>query len=114
MTNSSPYIFDIDSDQFQQRVIDASYQQAVLVDFWAEWCGPCHSLTPVLSRVIPEYNGRVLLAKIDADENMKLAGHYRLRGFPTVLLFIDGEEVARFAGAHPPAWVRDFINQHLP
>lgn len=110
---TSPFIFDSEEKDFQQQVIAASHQQPVLVDFWADWCSPCRVLGPVLEKVIPEYQGKVVLAKIDADENMKLAGHYRLRGFPTVLLFINGEEVERFSGAKPFHAVRDFIDRHL-
>jgi putative thioredoxin len=115
MKDASPYIFDIDGkDEFQQQVIDASHQQPVLVDFWADWCSPCLMIAPVLAKVIPEYEGKVLLAKMDADENMKLAGHYKLRGFPTIIMFINGEEVGRFGGAKPAPEVRKFIDQHLP
>lgn len=114
MSSKTPYIFDIDGDQFQERVIEASHKQPVLVDFWADWCSPCLMIAPVFEKVIPEYEGRVLLAKIDADENMKLAGHYKLRGFPTVLMFVDGEEVDRFGGSRPAQAIRDFIDQHLP
>ena len=91
MKSDSPYIFNIDGDEFQQKVIDASHTQPVLVDFWADWCSPCLMIAPVLAKVIPEYEGKVLLAKIDADENMKLAGHYKLRGFPTIIMFVNGE-----------------------
>lgn len=113
MSNKSPYIFDIDGDLFQEKVIEASHQQPVLVDFWADWCSPCLMIAPVLEKVIPEYEGRVLLAKIDADENMKLAGHYKLRGFPTIIMFINGEEVDRFGGARSPHEVRAFIDRQL-
>jgi putative thioredoxin len=112
--SKSPYIFAIDGPEFEEKVIAASHQQPVLVDFWADWCSPCLMIAPVLEKVIPEYEGRVLLAKIDADENMKLAGHYKLRGFPTIIMFVDGEEVARFGGAKPAPEVRAFIDQHLP
>jgi putative thioredoxin len=114
MSGKSPYIFDADTDDFHQKVIESSHQQPVMVDFWADWCGPCLALSPVLDRVIPEYEGRVLLAKVDADENMKLCGHYKLRGFPTVLLFVNGEEVERFSSARPAPFVREFIDRHLP
>jgi len=107
-------IFSVDEHDFQERVIAASHQQPVLVDFAAEWCGPCHALAPVLERVIPEYAGAVQLAKLDADENMKLCGHYRIRGFPTVVMFYRGEELARFSGARPAPALRQFIDQHRP
>ena len=113
MKDKSPYIIDIDGDEFQAKVIDCSQQQPVLVDFWADWCSPCLMIAPVLEKVIPEYEGRVLLVKVDADENMKLAGHYKLRGFPTIIMFIDGEEVDRFGGAKPAHEVRAFIDRQL-
>jgi thioredoxin 1 len=115
MKETSPYIFEVDgNDEFQQKVIEASHQQPVLVDFWADWCSPCLMIAPVLAKVIPEYEGRVVLAKVDADENMKLAGHYKLRGFPTIILFVNGEEVGRFGGAKAAPEVRRFIDEHLP
>lgn len=109
-------IFDTDLTHFERDVIEASHQYAVLVDFWADWCGPCHTLSPILQRVVPGYEGRVRLAKVetDEDENMKLAGRYGCRGFPTVLMFVKGVEVARFHSAKPEAFVRQFIEEHLP
>jgi thioredoxin 1 len=114
MDHNNPFIFDIDGDEFQQKVLDASQQQPVLVDFWADWCSPCIAIAPILSKVITEYAGRVLLAKIDADENMKLAGKYKLRGFPTIIMFIHGEEVGRFGGMKSADAIRQFIDEHLP
>ncbi len=114
MGQDSTHIFDIDGDEFQQRVLDASHQQPVLVDFWADWCSPCLAIASVLTKVIPEYEGRVLLAKIDADENMKLAGHYKLRGFPTIIMFYNGAELDRFGGMKSADALRHFIDQHLP
>ncbi len=111
--DNTDLIFNIDGDEFQQKVLEASHQQAVLVDFWADWCSPCLAIAPVLAKVIPEYEGRLLLAKIDADENMKLAGQYKLRGFPTIILFINGEEVDRFGGMKSADAVRQFIDPHL-
>lgn len=108
-------IFDTDLHHFEVDVIEASKARIVLVDLWAEWCGPCHFLSPVLQKVIPTYNGKVYLAKVEVDEgdNMKLAGRYGARGFPTVLLFKDGEEKARFHSARPEHFVRQFIDEHL-
>ncbi len=108
-------IIDTDVHHFERDVVDASRHQLVVVDLWADWCGPCHFLTPVLLRVVPTYDGKVRLAKIEVDEgdNMKIAGRYGARGFPTVLLFRNGEAVARFHGAKPEHFVRAFLEEHL-
>ncbi len=108
-------IIDTDLHHFERDVIEASHFQLVLVDLWADWCGPCHFLTPVLTRLIPTYEGKVKLAKVEVDEgdNMKIAGRNGARGFPTVLLFKGGEVVDRFHGARPEHFVREFIERHL-
>lgn len=111
---SGSSIIDVNEDDFSERVLTASSTTPVLVDFWAEWCPPCRALTPVLERLANDYAGRFVLAKIDADENMKLAGRYKLRGFPTAILFMNGEAVDQFSGAKPPAFVSDFLDRHLP
>jgi len=103
---------DVDEHSFAEQVLEQSRQRPVLVDFWADWCSPCLMIAPVLDRVIAEFDGGVLLAKVDADENMRLAGQHRVRGFPTCMLFRDGAEVARFSGAKPVHVVREFIQQH--
>jgi len=112
---TSVHAFDVDHEHFQSKVIDASHARPILVDFWAEWCAPCHQLTPHLNRVIDELAGAVRLAKVEVDEgdNMKLAGHYRLRGFPTVILFHEGAELGRFSGSRSSHQVRDWIDEHL-
>ena len=107
-------IFDTGLKTFENDVIQASYQYPVLVDFWADWCSPCIVIAPVLKKVIPLYQGRIRLAKLEVDEgdNMKLAGHHKVRGFPTIMLFQDGKETARFSGARPAPAIRHFIEQH--
>jgi len=107
-------IFAVDLDGFEGAVIEASRTTPVIVDFWADWCPPCRALTPVLERVTTALAGQLKLAKVEVDEgaNMKLAGRYGLKGFPTVLLFIDGEIKGRFAGARAEHWVRDFLAEH--
>ncbi len=112
MKSDSPYIFDVNEDGFQRQVIDASNDGPVLVDFWADWCSPCISLAPALERVIDDYAGRLRLAKVEVDDNMHLAGHYRLRGFPTVILFHLGRELGRFSGSHPAHWIHDWLSEH--
>lgn len=115
MKHKQSHQFDISLDDFNTRVIEASKQQTVLVDFWADWCSPCIAIAPVLSQVIDEFAGEVLLAKLEVDEgdNMKLAGQYRLRGFPTIILFQDGEEKDRFVSAKPAHFIREFIENWL-
>lgn len=112
MHDKSPYIFDVDETGFEQQVLRASHEHPILVDFWAEWCAPCLSLAPALERLIHAYDGKLHLAKVEVDDNMRLAGHYRLRGFPTVVLFHNGQELGRFSGSHPSHWIRDWLEEH--
>ena len=109
-----PYTFSVDEPDFRERVLEPSHERPILVDFWADWCSPCHALAPHLDKVVEELDGAVLLAKVEVDEgeNMRLAGHYRLRGFPTVILFHGGEEAGRFSGARPTHWLRDWLDEH--
>lgn len=107
------HTIDVNEDDFAERVLAFSANVPVLVDFWADWCPPCRALTPVLERLVAEYQGRFVLAKVDADENMKLAGRYQLRGFPTVILFMNGQPVDQFSSARPPDFVREFLDRHL-
>lgn len=108
-------IFECHLDDFEQQVIAASHQVPILVDFWADWCAPCHAIAPQLARVVDDMQGRVRLAKVEVDEgeNMKLAGRYRLRGFPTVMLFRDGHALGHFAGARAAHWITHWIDEHL-
>lgn len=111
----SELIFSVDLHDFDRQVIQGSHDAPVLVDFWADWCAPCHAIAPHITRVVNELGGEVRLAKVEVDEgeNMKLAGHYRLRGFPTIMLFREGEERARFSGSKPTHWIRDWLQPHL-
>ncbi|HEY9099428.1 MAG TPA: thioredoxin domain-containing protein [Thiobacillus sp.] len=107
-------IVDTHLEHFDRDVLEASHARPILVDFWADWCPPCRALTPVLERVIAKHAGKLHMAKVEVDEgaNMKLAGRYELRGFPTVLLFVKGEIVGRFVSAKPESWVHEFIAEH--
>lgn len=114
VTESPANIFTADYENFQQRVLAASQLRPVLVDLWAEWCSPCIVIAPLLEQVVTGFKGSVALAKVevDAGENMKLAGSYSVRGFPTVILFQGGEERARFSGAQSIQYIKAFIEQN--
>lgn len=110
-------VFTANIDNFEEKVIQASHHTPVLVDLWAEWCAPCRVLTPILQQLIDEYEEDLQLATVEVDEgdgeNMKLAGRYQVRGFPTVILFIDGEEKARFSGAKPLSFLQQFVDENI-
>ena len=112
---SSPDIFDVSFEDYDENVIAASHDVPILVDLWADWCMPCLAIAPKLKALIEEYGGRVRLARLEVDEgeNMRLAGKYQVRGFPTVILFIDGEEKGRFHGAQPLSFLREFVDEHV-
>jgi len=106
---------EVNIDTFDSLVIEESHKRLVVLDISAEWCGPCKILEPIIASVALEFDqSEFLLTKIEAeDENMKIAGRYGVRGFPTVIAFIDGEEVDRFHSAQTPDFVRDFIENNL-
>jgi thioredoxin 1 len=107
-------IFVADLHSFDLTVIQASHSKPILVDLWADWCSPCLVLSPLLERINSEFGDQIGIAKVEVDDgdNMKIAGHYKVRGFPTVILFQHGVEVARFSGARPLHFIREFIEQH--
>ncbi|HMG99280.1 MAG TPA: tetratricopeptide repeat protein [Gaiellales bacterium] len=105
---------DVDEAGFEQAVIERSRSLPVLVDFWAEWCGPCHMLAPVIERAVAATDGAVELVKIDIDANPNIARRYGVQGIPNVKAFRDGELVDEFTGAQPPAVVERFVEGLLP
>jgi putative thioredoxin len=105
---------DVTEQNFQTAVIDRSREVPVVVDFWAEWCGPCRQLTPVLERGIDARAGKVELAKLDVDSNQGLARTYGIQGIPAVKAFRDGEVVSEFVGAQPPPVVERFLDSLVP
>jgi putative thioredoxin len=107
-------ISDVTEADFEQEVIARSHDLPVVVDFWAEWCGPCRSLTPVLEQAVRERAGMVELAKLDTDANPRLAEAFRIQGIPAVKAFKDGKVAAEFTGAQPPAVVAKFLDDLLP
>jgi len=109
------YLFTIDVDNFESQVIEYSKTTPILIDFWAEWCPPCLVIAPILKDVIEGYQGKIALGKIevDEDENMKLAGRYQTRGFPSVLLISNGDEINRFTGAKSKQFIINFLEENL-
>ncbi|MFN3593108.1 MAG: tetratricopeptide repeat protein [Thiobacillaceae bacterium] len=108
------YSFDVGGENFQQIVIEGSRKVPVVVDFWAEWCGPCRVLKPILEKLAEEYQGKFILAKVNADYNQELAARYGVRGIPSVKAFVGGQIVDEFSGALPESAVREFLERIIP
>ncbi len=105
---------DVSESTFQAAVIERSHELPVVVDFWAEWCGPCRQLGPLLERAVAARSGKLELAKVDVDANPRLASAFRVQGIPAVKAFRDGAVVAEFVGAQPPDGVERFLDSLLP
>ncbi|WP_429199431.1 thioredoxin [Luteibacter sp. W1I16] len=108
----SEHVFDATTAGFENDVIKASLETPVLVDLWAEWCGPCKSLGPILEKLAADYNGAFRLAKIDVDAEQQLAAMFGVRSIPTVVLISGGQVVDGFAGALPEGQIREFLSRH--
>jgi putative thioredoxin len=104
---------DVTEATFETDVVERSREQPVVVDFWAEWCGPCHALAPVLEREVAARDGRLSLVKVDVDANPRLAGEYGIRGIPAVKAFRNGRVVREFVGAQSPQSVGAFLDEVL-
>jgi len=110
----SPFIFEIDETNYEEVVLQGSYDVPVLLDFWASWCQPCQVLMPILARLVDEYRGQFILGKINTEEQQAIAAQFGIRSIPTVKLFRDGAPVDEFMGALPEADIRLFLDKHLP
>ena len=108
----SEHVFDATTAGFENDVINASLETPILVDLWAEWCGPCKTLGPILEKLAVEYNGAFRLAKIDVEAEQQLAAMFGVRSIPTVVLISGGQVVDGFAGALPEGEIRTFLAKH--
>jgi putative thioredoxin len=111
---NSPHVVSVTTESFHQVVVQGSHERPVLVDFWADWCAPCRMLMPVLASIADSYGGKLLVAKVNTEEEQGLAAEYGIRSLPTVQLFKDGRPVDQFMGALPEPQIRQFLEQHLP
>ena len=105
----SDYSYNVEEDSFDELVVARSHETPVLVDISAEWCAPCRVLAPLLHKMVFAYDGQFILAMVDADENMRIAGRHGVRGFPTVIAYSHGQEIDRFHSAQTESFLRRFI-----
>lgn len=108
-TAAAPAVKDVTDATFMAEVIQASREAPVVVDFWAEWCGPCKTLGPMLEQAVAATNGAVRMVKIDVDKNQQVAGQLRVQSIPAVFAFVDGQPVDAFMGAVSPGEVTEFV-----
>jgi putative thioredoxin len=109
---AKPHVFDATTETFEVEVLQKSLQLPVLVDFWADWCGPCKTLGPILEKLAADYNGAFELAKVDTEKEPQIAAAFQIRSIPTVFVVKDGQIVDAFQGALPESQVREFLTHH--
>jgi len=111
--NASPHIVDVTQESFERDVLERSRQVPVLVDFWADWCGPCKILTPVLAQLVQAYAGKFVLAKVDTEAEQELAARHGIRSIPTLKLYKNGAQVEELQGALPESALRQLLDRYI-
>ena len=106
-------VSSVTDSSFQSEVIEASQSQPVMVDFWAEWCRPCHMLAPTVAEIAQDYAGRLKVVKLNVDENVNSAGRFNIRGIPTLLIFKGGQVADQIVGAVPKEEISKIVDRHL-
>ncbi len=106
-------ISSVTDSSFQSDVIEASKTQPVMVDFWAEWCRPCHMLAPTVGELAAEYSGKMKVMKMNVDENVNTPGQFNVRGIPTLLLFKGGQLAEQIVGNVPKDQIQKALQRHL-
>jgi len=112
MMTATACVFDATTAAFETEVLQRSLNTPVLVDFWAEWCGPCKTLAPVLEKIVTDFDGALLLAKVNTETERQIAAAFQIRSLPTVLLVKNGQIVDGFQGVLPEGQIRQFLEQH--
>ena len=110
---TNPTVFDVTEADFEQRVIERSRELPVVVDFWAEWCGPCKMIGPALEELAGEFAGKLTVAKVNIDDNPVTPNNYAVRGIPTLILFKNGQPAATQVGALPKSRLKDWISANI-
>lgn len=113
MINEPVLMIDVTVENFNQVVIEGSSSKPVLIDFWADWCEPCKTLTPLLEEIVASYQGELVLAKINCDEQQQIVAQFGVRSLPTVVLFKDGQPIDGFTGASTESTIRKMLEKHV-
>src|SRR6188472_727246 len=114
MSTTMEHVIEVTDETFEGTVIEGSSERPVVVDLWAEWCGPCRTLGPIIEKVVDATNGKVVLAKVDTDANPGVSQAFRVQSIPAVYALRDGAVIDGFVGAYPEHVVQEFVERLLP